>query len=412
MNRSLFRIPLIYLFLVASLGTFLRFSAFLPDLTFDYRHVLHAHSHVAFQAWVYSGLFLLLVTAFLSPETQQKGRYRLQFWLTQLIFPGIMVAFVFQGYAGISIALSTAFQFFAYWFIWRFLKDLKKSGAYFESPIGSRLVLVGLLAFVLSTFGPYALGILSAKGLKATEWYNRAIYFYLHFQYNGAFSFLLLGLIIKNIEKTGRKLSSRSLSTAFFLIAGSLFPAFILSIAPSQISGFGLWTSVLSGLGWVSALSQICGSAILVIFIAKAEKGINQYCLVLALSAFLLKNCLQFLSVFPQFENLAFGNRDVIVAFLHLVLVAWVSLGMLYLAWNGGFLQITSKRLQIGLHLFSLGFLGMEGLLLNRVFEWTALPLDSNYILGLCSGIMAVGCLLLIFSQNQPESLPNAQSPT
>ena len=47
---------------------------------------------------------------------------------------------------------------------------------------------------VISTMGPWAIAVISAKGLAGSEYFNAAIYFFLHFQYNGWFAFAIIGL--------------------------------------------------------------------------------------------------------------------------------------------------------------------------------------------------------------------------
>src|SRR5699024_8001397 len=61
----------------------------------------------------------------------------------------------------------------------------------------SSLFLQGaIVSLILSTFGPFLLGILAGNGLKDSVYFDMSIYFYLHFQYNGWLYFSLIGLFI------------------------------------------------------------------------------------------------------------------------------------------------------------------------------------------------------------------------
>ena len=57
---------------------------------------------------------------------------------------------------------------------------------------------------ILSGIGPFATGPLIALGLRDTTLYFDAIYFYLHFQYNGFFAFMVLAYLYAKREKTGK----------------------------------------------------------------------------------------------------------------------------------------------------------------------------------------------------------------
>src|SRR5690606_6051040 len=60
-----------------------------------------------------------------------------------------------------------------------------------------------LLFFGLSTFGPFSLGYLMSQGMSNTVWYNFSIYYYLHFQYNGFFTFGVLALFYQLLDDKG-----------------------------------------------------------------------------------------------------------------------------------------------------------------------------------------------------------------
>ncbi|CEN47781.1 Putative membrane protein (fragment) [Capnocytophaga canimorsus] len=68
------------------------------------------------------------------------------------------------------------------------------------------------------------IGILSAKGFSGTEIYHAAIFSFLHFQYNGWFLFMIIGLVYKLFEDKWLNFDTKKARKAlFFLAAGTLF---------------------------------------------------------------------------------------------------------------------------------------------------------------------------------------------
>ncbi len=56
MKSECSRISLLFFFLVGLAGTVLRSTAFI-EIPLDYMNLVHAHSHVAFQGWIYTIMF-------------------------------------------------------------------------------------------------------------------------------------------------------------------------------------------------------------------------------------------------------------------------------------------------------------------------------------------------------------------
>ena len=126
MKISWIKISLVFLFVVAVIGTSLR-AIFLFPLPFNYSNLVHAHSHTAFQGWIYTVMLLLTTNLFFNEKLVDQGRYPLQFKLTAIVIIGVLISFSFQGYGLYSILFSVFFQLLNYWFIFRFLRDVRKS---------------------------------------------------------------------------------------------------------------------------------------------------------------------------------------------------------------------------------------------------------------------------------------------
>ncbi len=366
MNANWLKVNLFYLVLVALLGVLMRSALIGASVPFAYDHVLHAHSHTAFLGWLYQSLFFTIVVLYLSRQQIPRGRYPLQFYLTQGVVFASMLAFLYQGYGGISIALSSAFQLLTYWFIWQFFRDVRAQAP--EAPRYSlRFIKVGLLALFVSSLGPWALGAIVATGLADTPWYSAAIYFYLHFQYNGWFIFALLSLLFFVLEKSGARFTTRSAGAFFYLLTGTLFPAYCLSILGLTQHPLVYGLAVLSGAGQVILL-LFFGQMLLThrrhLSAAFPHPWVRAL-IGISLSAFFLKNLLQFLSVFPPFAAIAFHNRGVIIAFIHLVVLGMISVGLIAILGRVGWFSFERWRSKIGIAIFLTGFTGTEFLLVS-----------------------------------------------
>ncbi|MEQ9209304.1 MAG: hypothetical protein RLN96_05605, partial [Pseudomonadales bacterium] len=114
----------------------------------------------------------------------------------------------------------------------------------------------------ISNLAPFALGPVSATQGK-TDLYYSLIYFYLHFQYNGWFTFVLLGLLLHQLEMQGVNTDHKLVKLGFLLKLLAVFPAYLLSV---------LWTSpglIWNILGGVAAITQLVGLVLILVFVMR-----------------------------------------------------------------------------------------------------------------------------------------------
>ncbi|WP_459414396.1 hypothetical protein [Flagellimonas marinaquae] len=174
------RLGLVYFCLAALLGVLLRSFPML-GFQFNYRYVVHAHSHIALLGWVYVGLTTLLHLCFVESKNSSVV-YKRIFRCTQGTLIGMLLTFPFTGYALFSIIFSTLFLIVSYVYVYHFWKNIKPE---LKQSKGLQCAKAALLYLVVSSIGPWALGaIMNTLGAQSI-WYRLAIYFYLHFQYNG-----------------------------------------------------------------------------------------------------------------------------------------------------------------------------------------------------------------------------------
>lgn len=420
MKKSYNKVSLLFLFFVADLGTYLRSLIFLPSsfaIPLEYIHLVHTHSHVAFQGWVYTILFLLLTQIYLTDEKIVKRKYDLQFKLTVFTVVGILISFALQGYKFYSIIFSTLFQILNYWFFYSFFKDTKnidkKNKKQTKRKLDSlhkvslRFIKTGLWLGFLSTFFPLGVGVLAAKGFAGTEIYKSVLYTFLHLQYNGWFLFVVMGLFFKLTEKYIAENNAKHNEEKIFyninhavifyrLFALSVFPAIALSLLGMKFSSTVIF--VLYVFALLAAVLQTVAIIFLGMFVNKTLKALlNQasflvkcYVIIFLLS-FFAKILLQSLSVFPMFQLYAFHNKSIVLTYLHLTFLGVITFFLLSAQITWHWLD-ENKFVQFGTLLFILGFFLTEILLLLNGFGLYY----NSVMLAAGSGIMACGIFFLL----------------
>lgn len=393
-NNELSKISLIFLFVVALIGTLLRSVAFVP-VALEYVNLVHAHSHVAFQGWVYTCMILLLTQTYLTAEQVRKGRYPLQFVLTVIVVVGILISFALQGYAFYSILFSSFFQLLNYWFIFRFLKDVKRTEFRVNEDISLRFVKTGLWLGLLSTLLPIGIGVLSAKGQSGSEAYRSLVYTFLHLQYNGWFLFVVLGLFYRYFDRNQRSYSRKEVSRFYYLLAIAVIPSISLSLFGMEFSAHIMPLAYASALILLGAFVFFIRGLPKNLFASLEKRGfwfrVYFYGFI---ASFLLKMALQVLSVLPPFQSYASYNKFIIIGYLHLSLIGSISFLLLALFLDMKWLTV-DKRFKAGSILFISGFLITEALIL---LAGLAVFYEGG-ILVVGSGSMALGILMMILSR-------------
>ncbi len=315
LRRIVYLFSLFNLLLIALIGVFLRSIPATDFAIAYYKNILHAHSHFAFGGWIMPALLVLLIQYY--PELVNKIAYR--HWrniagLLLLSAYGMLFSFPFQGYGPVSITFSTLSIFASYYLafvIWKVKDESTNSTSH-------SFLLAGLFYLVLSSIGPFATAPLIAMGKAGTALYFNAIYFYLHFQYNGWFSFLLLGVLYKIIGES----KARNGNRVFILFNIACIPAYFLST---------LWshpTVVFYVLGAGAAFIQVVALFFLwkdIVNIKRMGQRLHPF-IYLALLVFSVKLILQLVGAIPGIANMAYEYKNFIIAYLHLVLLGFVSL--------------------------------------------------------------------------------------
>ncbi|WP_276498986.1 hypothetical protein [Pontibacter litorisediminis] len=406
---------LLSLLVIALLGLLLRWMFVAPVAGLNYKHLLHAHSHTALLGWLYPALFIALLHAYLPPEVRDRKVYFWQFWLAQAAVLGMLLSFPVQGYGAVSISFSTAHILLSYWFILRFLKDARaQEVSQGKHSLSFRFVKGALFFLGLSSLGPWAMGPIMATGHSGSELYYNAIYFYLHFLYNGWFAFAVLGLLFWLLEKYSIRFNRKYGLLFFRMMFWACLPAYLLSV---------LWVkpdTVVYLVSGAAALAQVLALALLIWLLWPVRRqvlalfsGWGRSILVLAALAFILKTLMQFSTAFPYMADLAYQLRFFIIGYLHLVLIGFVSFFILAWLAQQEWVRLELRLSRWGLGLFILAFTGTEALLFGQgLLLWLGLGAIPNYN-GLLFGVsvlLPVGILLFFISQLR-HRLPHHPQP-
>ncbi|CAM4230490.1 hypothetical protein [Zobellia nedashkovskayae] len=380
------KIALVYFVLAALLGCVLRFFRVL-DIPITYKYIVHAHSHIALLGWVYLALTSLLYKLYLSKSEVHK-KYNNIFWFTQLTLIGMLLTFPFQGYAVFSIIFSTLFLIASYWFSWFFFKNVPVEYKMTQSLQCAKAAIVYLL---ISSVGPWALGAIMNTLGGDSIWYRLAIYFYLHFFYNGWMIMALLAVFLYILEKQQIVWTQSNFKRLFWGLNLGIIFSFFLSTLFSHPS------VVYYVFGGVGAVLQLYAFYVLWIFLLdvklKLERLFSTFHQNILKTIGVLwgfKMILQTLSAMPYFADLAVTYLDFTIGYLH-----WTFLGVVTMSL---FLFLDYfKLLQLGKKSFSLYILGFaltEALIFYKaIVAWQSTTLFSAYYL-----ILAVASLLVLLA--------------
>ena len=351
------RICLFNLLIVALLGSTMRYKIAYALPWLPQKNVLNAHSHFAFAGWL-SQVLMTLMVQYLGREHAAINfrKYRWLLWANLLTAWGMLLSFPWEGYGIFSIIFSTLSIFASYAFAFVYWRDLNRLPV---KHISHSWFKAALLWNVLSSIGPFALAYMMAAGIHHEHWYLGAIYFFLHFQYNGWFFFACAGLLYSANEGKGS-----SMRYIFWLFALSCGPAYLLSVLWAQLppGAYGLTAiaAIMQLVGWGALLSQIQKHRI---FLLANIRPTVRVLLLFAALAGSVKFLLQAGSLHPGLAKLAFGFRPIVIAYLHLALLGMLTIFIIAYLKHSGLIPTAGWRKK-GIVTFVAGIVLQELLLL------------------------------------------------
>lgn len=372
MNRSLHKwlsIAFFNLMLVGALGCILRYKIAYSLPFVDQKFLLHAHSHFAFSGWVTQALMALMIK-YLSDKTltDQFPKYRWILWANLIAAYGMLFTFPFEGYDTGSIIFSTASIFAGYAFAIRFWKALNR----IAKPAVEKLFFKAALFFnVLSSIGPFTLAYLMATKSSFQNLYVAAIYFFLHFQYNGWFLFACMGLFTYWLRLYD--VPDKKLKTAYYLFVFACVPAYFLSALWISLPRWIYILVALAGLvqlgGWIIILRTTKQYQV---SIKSHLNSFTRILFILCAIAYSIKLLLQAASAIPSLSYLTYGFRPIVIGYLHLVLLGVVSLFIATYSIAYNYFELTGIK-KAGVVIF------VAGIIINEIFLLVQGIADLNY---------------------------------
>ncbi len=395
--KKWYAVGLFNLVVLATLGLALRYKINFPLPFIQQENLLHAHSHFAFNGWVSFLLQLLILEEFTPGFDKDQKFWNTFFIISTLVNYAMIVSFTLVGYAGISIVFSTLALWLSYVFAYKIYKALHAGE---NKTISTRFIKAGLFFLILSSLGPYALAIIMAVKSSHQYWYHNALYFFLHFQYNGWFTFAVLGFLVKKLEKS-TAYNYNHAKIFFLLLSITCIPSYLFT---------SLWYHRPYSITIIIIITAILQTAALYFLWKLLHKNtrnvythlpaICRWLYSLSISAFILKIILQFFVVQPQLGQLAFAFRPIIIGYLHLIFLGFVSMYLLAFIADKKIISLNLKLTFAGLIIFAAGIIINEILLAIQgvaSIYYLFLPM-LNLLLFANTLVLVAGAILLFKS--------------
>lgn len=207
--------------------------------------------------------------------------------------------------------------------------------------------------------------------------------------------FACIGLLYALLNDLGWKIPFEK--RIYFLFVLACIPSYFLSTLWMKLP-LVIYLTVI-----ISATMQVIGMYYLMLFLVKnstqlkyqtPKLGFNL--IALAMLALCIKLLLQLFSTIPSLNQLAYGFRPIVIGYLHLVLLGFVSLFLLGYCCAKLYL-FQSKRLVIGAATFASGIIINELLLMMQgaaAMQSISIPYSNQYLL-LTACILFIGTLVI-----------------
>lgn len=316
-----------WLMIVLPIGVWIR-SAFVWIYTpkpFLWGNLLHAHSHTAYFGWGglgVMGLILHVLPNLTGRPLVGQRQLRWLIWLAPWAVGGALVTFAWFGYKGPSIAFATLNEVLWYIFAYVFWQNVK------ETPIGEwppALWLIGTAVALLmvSTLGTY-LVIVAQVALKTTNaaFANAGVYLFLQAYGDGWLEVGLMGAVAALLGGLPNRQMAKNQA---LLLLVCMAPASLRYLAPYGLEGPLLWLGQVAGVGLAAA--QVLFLANILRVGGRTPEAARPWW-ALAAMALGVKAVLELTPLLPGWMALA-GERQLLIAFLHLKLLTVVTAGLI-----------------------------------------------------------------------------------
>jgi hypothetical protein len=393
------KLSLINLLIVASLGVLMRYKIGFDFPYFSQKNIQHAHSHFAFSGWITHSLYVLMLYFIIKKIPQLTTKKYKKIIIANLICSyGMLFSFSYQGYSTLSIIFSAITIIIACFFAFFYFKDLENVD---DSNPSKPWFKAALLFNIISSVGTFYLAYMIASRNFNEHWYLASVYFYLHFQYNGFFIFSCLGLLFSECNTIFPQFKYDKIFFKLFYM--SFIPAYFLSTLWAKLP---IWLYIIVVIAafmqvfvWFKIIKAIKTSLKL------GGTSLNKFQIFLFLFvgiAFTIKLLLQLGSTIPAISTLAFGFRPIVIAYLHLVLLAVISVFIISYFYTFKLIEV-NKLTTTAFGVFVIGiFLNELVLAVQGVaaFSYIVVKYVNETLFGI-SLILFIGTFLMVFSQKK-----------
>lgn len=393
------RISLLNFLFAALIGLLLRY-AFVNEIKWlGYKSFQDAHSSLALLGWIFIAVSSCLTACFHEDNHHNRIKYNRAFLINQVIILAATASYLVGLSKIISNALLITLSVSLVYFTLNFIRD---------TPLATRssysfIIAVTALIFLSASFlGLYAITpVLFLASAKKVLFYYLGVQFFLHFQYNGWFTFAILAFLFCFGEKKGITLESREKKLFLPLMIAGIVLSYFLSI----YWGYRNHTSYL-GIATAGTVIQLLALYIIKekliriwkIFHSESDQ-LTRFALLVCACAFAGKMLLQLITAIPDIASLAFTIRNYVVAYLHLIFLGVMT--MFLIAWAGKYrLIVFNKITAAGFASLITGFILMEILLvIQGTMLWTGMGFLSSYYeyIFTISIFLPAGLMLIIF---------------
>lgn len=391
MKKSWLVVCFLNFFVAAMMGLILRWMYLDPLPAINFQFLVHGHSHVALLGWTYLAIYCLTIQYFIPKKSQVKPVFNRLFWTTEIAVIGMMVDFPIHGYAILSIFFSTLHIFCSYFFAYLIWKETKE----YNTP-ENKLLHTALFFMLFSTIGVWCLGPAVGVMGKASAFYQIAIQFFLHFQFNGWFLFAILALLLRSSKSTLKKNFFNSFYRYF--VIGTLL-TFSLPVSwylthpiLYYLNSFGV--AFLFIAMYYFKKMHVEGIQTYFFNNTKLEKKMYQ----LAFFSLLLKIGLQGILLYPEVSKTIHHIKSFIIGYIHLMMLGIITFFIFVFLSKSHFLQPKVRLEKWGLVFVMIGFCTTEIILLFQgicqFIEYGTLPF-YHYLLFSLSIFLPLGIILI-----------------
>ncbi|MDO5607914.1 MAG: hypothetical protein Q4G08_05595 [Capnocytophaga sp.] len=363
LKHAWYSVAFVFLLLGTIPGLLMRWG-FLYGMPLPFGNMLHAHSHVLVLSW----LNLMGVGLLCRLQNVSLVRLRIFFWIQVVAGVAMFGGFLYQGYGALSIVASCLQMTGNFYITWVYFR--KK---YFQR---DTFVSTALWFNLLSVIGIIGIAPAILLAGRDSNFFRLSVEFFLHFQIQGWLLTLWAGLIV-------RYLGIRLLRWQYILWTASVILTF--GISANYRFPNDSWL-IINGIGVVLQF------IFTVLFFKKTYHLTSSWLIRITLVSFLAKAVMPILTLTEPQASWALSQRDIVLFYLHWVLIGIVMIGFL------GIFQAKHRWFRWGIHLFMLGYFFTELILLAGGFpQWvpSSLLLAKYAWLAYSSTIMVSGIVIM-----------------